>query len=82
MLNINLASIAEAIKKDNHAPDAWEFHSIELYEISRCGIGPYFTYLVTISAELPGSCWNGLMFKVCVYEGDAAYAYFKKFVNV
>jgi hypothetical protein len=82
MLNINLASIAAAIKKDNHAPDAWEFHSIELYEISQCGLAPYFTYLVTISAELPGSCWNGLLFKVCVYDGDAAYTYFKKFVNI
>ena len=82
MLNINLASIAEAIKKDNHAPDVWEFHNIELYEISRCGMGAYFSYLVMISAELPGSVWNGMVFKVCVYESDAVYAYFKKFTNI
>lgn len=82
MLNINLASVAAAINRSAHAPEEWEFESIELYEISQAGLAPYFTYNVTIKCDLVGSVWNGMIFTVYVYDGNATSAYWKKFCGI
>lgn len=82
MLNINLASVAAAINRSSHAPEKWEFESIELYEISQAGLAPYFSYNVTIKCELAGSVWNGMIFKVYVYDGNATSAYWSKFCGI
>ena len=83
MLKVNLGSVAAAINRSAHAPDEWEFESIELYEISQAGLAPYFTYRVVIRCELAGSHWNGMLFTVYVCnDGIATNAYWKKFCAI
>lgn len=83
MLNINLLSVADAINKTAHAPNEWEFYSIELFEFSRDGINPFFTYLVQIKFHEPGTHWNGKLFKVYAgADGTACGAYWKKFIYI